>query len=489
MKLQFGSQVVRSYKRLSYTPWHAFAEFVDNSTQAFENHSDELLTHAGDTRPALKVEITYEPSDDVIVVRDNSIGMDLETLEKAMTVGLPPKNKSGRSRYGLGLKTAAFWLGDLWSVTTSRLGSAEEHTVTVDVDQVASGQDSLPVSTKKVDTGVHYTVVRIERLNRRFRGKTLSKIRDFLRSMYRVDLRERRLELLWRGESLRWEDSEHAFLLDGNGNPYKRDFRIDVEGRPVDGWAGVLAKGGRSIAGFSILHAGRVVRGWPNSWRPQEIYGQIEGSNDLVNQRLVGEINLDAFDVTHTKDDVLWFDDDRMKVERALREALKPLIVVAKTARVRSQEGPTRAVARRVAKQLKTGLSKDISAPTAASEGVILAARVKAGREIANGHSLLNPDITATVGDRSIAVYLAEDESADALYASTSVDDNQLTVVVSLRHPFASGITSSEALQVYVMLLAIEALAEQRPDKTLPRSGYVDALLRELREWGVWGRT
>ena len=41
-ELILGYDVVRSYKRLSYTPWHALAEFVDNSTQAYMDNSDEL---------------------------------------------------------------------------------------------------------------------------------------------------------------------------------------------------------------------------------------------------------------------------------------------------------------------------------------------------------------------------------------------------------------------------------------------------------------
>jgi|HubBroStandDraft_6_1064221.scaffolds.fasta_scaffold71331_3 hypothetical protein len=39
---KFGPQVVQSYRRLSYTPWHALAEFVDNSTQAYLNHQEAL---------------------------------------------------------------------------------------------------------------------------------------------------------------------------------------------------------------------------------------------------------------------------------------------------------------------------------------------------------------------------------------------------------------------------------------------------------------
>jgi hypothetical protein len=59
------------------------------------------------------------------------------------------------------------------------------------------------------------------------------------------------------------------------------------------------------------------------SWRPQSIYGQEGGSNDLVNQRLLGEVHLDPFDVSHTKDDILWLGDEEEEVERYLLNACK----------------------------------------------------------------------------------------------------------------------------------------------------------------------
>ena len=36
------SGVYATYKRLSYQPWTAIAEFVDNSTQSFYDHQEEL---------------------------------------------------------------------------------------------------------------------------------------------------------------------------------------------------------------------------------------------------------------------------------------------------------------------------------------------------------------------------------------------------------------------------------------------------------------
>jgi hypothetical protein len=77
------------------------------------------------------------------------------------------------------------------------------------------------------------------------------------------------------------------------------------------------------------MHANRVVRGWPDAWRPEKIFGIQR--NDLLNQRLLGEIHLDDFEVTHTKDNIQWFGDEQEQVEKKLEKAIGDLINVAKT--------------------------------------------------------------------------------------------------------------------------------------------------------------
>ena len=96
------------------------------------------------------------------------------------------------------------------------------------------------------------------------------------------------------------------------------------------GWFGVLKKGkaGRSKAGFSIFHNKRMVEGWPSSWRPWNIFGGRdgeEGSNNLLNQRLVGEIHLDDFEVAHTKDGMYWRSGEEEGLGKLLDKELADL--------------------------------------------------------------------------------------------------------------------------------------------------------------------
>ena len=317
-QLILGLDVIRSYKRLSYTIWHAIAEFVDNSTQSYFNNRDELDASLDASETRLEVSVVYDRDDDLLRISDNAMGMSYEELDYGLKVGARPAISSGRSQFGMGMKTAACWIGNLWTVRTKRLGDTVEHTVEIDVERVADGMNDLPytqIDGKK--PGDHYTVIEIRNHNREFRGRTISKIRDFLRSMYREDLRTGVITLLWNGEPLEWDDSVDQFLKAPNGDAYRRDLQFQVSGKEVTGWVGVLDRGSRARAGFSLLHAGRVVKGWPDSWRPEEIYGQFQGSNDLINQRLIGELRLDDFDVSHTKDDILWLGNEEEQLQKS----------------------------------------------------------------------------------------------------------------------------------------------------------------------------
>ena len=341
IQLQLGLSVIQSYKRLSYTPWHAIAELVDNATQSYFNNLDALDEAFSSAGESLCIGIVYEREGaGLLRVSDNAMGMSYDELTNALKVGFPPENTSGRSKYGMGLKTASCWIGNTWTVRTKKLGETTEHRVNVDVNKIASGDNDLAyfaVTGRPEDQ--HYTVIEVRDHNQVFRGRTMGKIKDFLRSMYRQDLRRGWATIEWQGSPLEWNDSDFQFLQARDGSTYRKDFEFYAAGKKVTGWVGVLSSGGRAKAGFSILHADRVVRGWPESWRPEAIYG-FQGRNDLINQRLVGEINLNDFEVSHTKDDILWYGDEQERVENLLKEECADYIEVARQYR-RGQEDPT----------------------------------------------------------------------------------------------------------------------------------------------------
>jgi len=90
----------------------------------------------------------------------------------------------------------------------------------------------------------------------------------------------------------------------------------------VSGWIGCFArnKGGQKFAGIAIFQNDRCIMGGPDSWRPSKLFGNARGGT--VNQRLVGEINLDDpnIEVSHTKDQVLWQGDQEDSIADFLHE-------------------------------------------------------------------------------------------------------------------------------------------------------------------------
>jgi hypothetical protein len=318
--MQIGPEIILSYRRLSYTPWHAIAEFIDNSTQAYINNKALLDSLYESENEKLTVTIIYQ--DDYMQIKDNAIGMSYENLINALRLGVPTMNSSGRSKYGMGLKTAACWIGNKWSIRTKKYGEKHEYKIEVDVQRIAEGETQLPVEISDSAKNEHYTIIEITSHNQRFRGRTINTIKQYLSSMYRQDFRSDALLLFWNSEILNWIELDNKLLSDPEKNNYKQSFDFIIDGKIISGWIGILKHGSRRDAGFTILQANRVIKGWPEAWRPKSLYGPL-GSNDLVNQRLLGEIHLDGFEVSHTKDDILWREDEEEKVEAALFEKAK----------------------------------------------------------------------------------------------------------------------------------------------------------------------
>ena len=137
LEIKFGHENFANYKRLAYKWWYALAEFVDNSTQSYFDHKTALESAYQEEGERFSVTITTDQ--EMLRISDNAMGMNLSDLERAMVVGVPPLNAEGRSRYGLGMKTAACWIGNKWKIVTTKLGDPEEYTVEIDVNEVVRG--------------------------------------------------------------------------------------------------------------------------------------------------------------------------------------------------------------------------------------------------------------------------------------------------------------------------------------------------------------
>lgn len=304
--------VYATYKNIKYDPWTAIAEFVDNSTQSYYDHKTQLRATADWN--GLLVEIVYERNSekgDRLVIRDNAHGMNFDDFQRAIILDSPPKVAT-RSEFGMGLKTAACWFGVNWSVESTELGSTVKYFASVDVDALHKYKnEEIEVQETTCPAEEHGTVITIWNLNRIISGRQVQKTKDQLRGMYRVDLRSGKIIIRYNGENLQFEEPKvfTEKLPDGSKKEWKEkvDFVIPYKGceLTVKGFIALRETASTSGAGFALIRRGRVIiGGYENAYRPEEIF---EKPNSFVYQRLFGELRLDNWPVTQTKDAFDWY--------------------------------------------------------------------------------------------------------------------------------------------------------------------------------------
>lgn len=483
MEFKLGNSVVNSYKRLSYTPWYAFAEFVDNSTQAYFNNKSLLDSIFEKESSNLTISIFYYSDEDKIVIKDNSIGMNSNEIQNALIVGLPPQIDNGRSKYGLGMKTSACWFGDEWKIITTKFGDNKRHEVVINVNQIISNTSEHSTKVEHTETPAnsdeHYTIIEISQLNRSLKGKTLGKIRDHLKSIYRYDFKSYGLKLFWQGDLLEWEDLIDKLHKNIDEKPYKIDFNFKLSnGKNVSGWVGVLRKGygGRKNAGFSIIKSNRVIQGWPNGFKPSTIFGDLDyGVNDLVNQRITGEIFLDDFEVSHTKDTIVWLDNELQELEEKLEQECKEAVYVARTLRYFTVKEDSFSEIRNeaisvVETELKSSEIVDYLTSVQPPEEDVIKQSLNSWtrRTMIDSSPEFKIEIGVDGSRISVLVYFVDYSEFDPyVVVETSIHLNTVNVIINTLHPHVSSMTTSESLINFIRHCIYDGVAEWKAIKLL----------------------
>ena len=237
------------------------------------------------------------------------------------------------------------------------------HVIEFSVNDVANDHRTLPHRTFEEPESEHYTIVQIDNLNRQMSDQEIAEVRRYLASLYRVDIRENLLTLTINGRPLQWRSPTASGNVHiEHGIECSREFpTFKLNNKDVSGRIAVLERGGRQNAGFTIIRRGRATVGYPNPWKPREIFGQHQGSNDLVNQRLVGEIHLDDFDVSHTKDGILWATGEEEELGERLRLISQDYIEIALS--FRKQGAPQAEPSRNVINSAKGLLREEMDSP------------------------------------------------------------------------------------------------------------------------------
>lgn len=350
-----GVSVLGVLRHLNYRPWYALSEFVDNALQSFTNNRQKLKEiHGQDYK--LRVDIDVDASSPPrISIRDNAAGIFEKEYGRAFRPAAAPADQHGLAEFGMGMKSAACWFAPRWTVRTSALGEDVVRTVHFDIANIVHDDiTELSIHEKDFEPDEHFTEIVLHDVFHLPVGRTIAKLKEHLGDIYRSFQRERMMELFFNGEILRYREPRilRAPYFKDQDSP-EREWRKQIEfdfgqGLSVNGFAALREKANTAKAGFALFRRGRVIQGsGDEGYRPPYVFG---ASNSYRFQRLFGELHLEGFDVSHTKDGFRWDDNEQPFLE-LLREHLDapelPLLRMAEGYRVRVNRAQMKTSARR----------------------------------------------------------------------------------------------------------------------------------------------
>tara|TARA_B100000886_G_scaffold215183_1_gene149226 strand:+ start:3522 stop:5033 length:1512 start_codon:yes stop_codon:yes gene_type:complete len=327
INVQFGGSVFGRFKDLNYSLWYAIAEFVDNSSHSYFENEKEIKKVKGG---GLEVRITFK-NNEVLMVTDNAYGMNKRDLEDLVEVARPKKAATvQRSEFGMGLKTGGFWLGKRIEIVTKKLNEKATCTLVLDLNKLVSDDfecDVVESVTHKENES--FTIIKITDFHRVVSRYAENKTKQTLASMYALDIKEKKMKLWWNTNPVEAHKREVAVI---DGVEKKWNVNLDINGKKVVGFLGALAPKyrGRKNAGIGISRNGRNINNCFNWWKPEVIFGE-QGRNDLVNQRVFGELEFDKrFGVSQTKDKIQFEGDEEIVLMKELKSLGAELINWAK---------------------------------------------------------------------------------------------------------------------------------------------------------------
>ncbi|MBA3405879.1 MAG: ATP-binding protein [Gemmatimonadaceae bacterium] len=476
-----------AFARLNYKPWFALAEFIDNAIQSFLSNQARLA-EAGHTGP-LVIDVNID--DNEIAITDRAGGIGWADFPRAFSPASPPADSTGLSEFGLGMKAAACWFARTWSVRTSALGEPIQRTVTFDIPAISrSGSETLPIETSTARESDHFTVITLSNLRVRPKGRTLSKIKEHLQSIYRVLMNEGvvklRVTTSGKAEELFYDappllKAPYYKLRDvpnALSREWRQPFEVDFGDRKVTGWAGILAKGSHTLAGFSVFRRRRLIEGSVGeTYKPHTIF---KAPNSFISGRVIGEIFVEGFDVSHTKDGIQWggYEEELLEAIRGkLNSPDCPLLDQAEgyRARVTADQLPKTfgsSALTDVAEAIADpGTSKAISDASQAINETLVSPQPELPIVVAPESILQQREHTVELpwggAFNTVLLQLIQDQAADFFSVATEKRANGegevLTVKLNLDHKFSVAFINDneQSLKPIIRLLAAFALSER----------------------------
>ena len=490
LNIQPQAGVLGVFSRLNYKPWYAIAEFVDNSTQSFYNNEKELLES---NIKNVTVKIQYDFEQNILTIIDDAYGMEMSDFARAVKVDSPPESKDGRNEFGMGLKTAASWFGNVWTVESTQFGSKNKYYTEVNIQELREKQlNTIDIISVDCQPEEHYTIITIKDITKKIDGsRTKGKIIQLLESMYRRDLNSGKVNIWFNDIPLHFDEYGCLKFRDKVWRK-ELDFNFDFDGQKhhVTGFVGILANGGFGKAGFALFRRGRVVVGGEEqNYKPEIIFHQAQSP---ISHKLFGELDLNDFPVNQAKDGFVWDDGLEIVFDEALKEQIQDYINIAKmTNKERAKEEEfSEQSSDNVQKQVETFANAisdsntsdfsdniDNNSSTTSDELVQYEEYLKStnneDEKIVGTKRNYQININEVV-KKNFIVEWAIGTKKYWIKAEESENDNDMNVTININHPFFKPYSNNEDFKVVLEKFVISFLvAEEQAKSTSDKDGYI----------------
>lgn len=491
LNIQPQASILNVFSRLSYKPWYAIAEFVDNSTQSYLNN--ELTLREDPDFNNLIVKVNYDFNNNTLTIVDNAFGMEIEKFKDAILLDSRNNEQNGRNEFGMGLKTAASWFGNVWSVTSTQLMSSNQYTATVDIPRLKDSNNNLiEILRSTVDVNSHGTTIIISDVTKKITGtRTIGKIKDLLASMYRRDINNKNIEVFFNDEKISFQ---HYPILNFRGKQWKKtlDFYVEFDNKKyhVTGFVAIMESGSFLKAGFALFRQDRVVIGGTDqNYKPTQIFGQ---SQSPIAHKLFGELDMNDFPVNQAKDGFVWDDGLEEAFVNELKNNIQEYIAISNlTIKERAKETE---FSKEVSEKIQNDVEKVLG--EMANDKVEELKKMDKLHETTsvynNGdledykQTFLSPNeedkIVGTKRSYIIPINLINNKKVnvnwqigkDDLWIDYTELENEIEVIINIDHPFFKPYSKDEQFKVVLEKFVLAfVIAEQQAKAASDKEGYI----------------
>lgn len=353
--ISVGSGILSIFSRRTCKLERVFSEFVDNSLQSYLDHKEELKQLNG----CEKCKVQIEWDSEKIVITDNAFGMNSEEFGRALKLRATNPNRARDNQlgiYGMGLKYAAVYLGNCYTIYSTALHSMDGRFAKINVKQFEEeNPDTLDAVVNDAFAEDHQTKITITELSVKRTPKKEEDLRRNLGIIYHHYINEGLLSISINGVPVAYERPELRpnecggyYLANLNSS-----FVAGGKEYKFTGWIGILNKGDQAITGINLVQAKRCIQ---LGYKPEKLFGK---GNSFQSSRIIGEIVFEGenYVLSFDKDAFVWADDgaeeafvnklasldDVKKIIKAAKELTfsdKPEKLCKKVRKSFSEEGP-----------------------------------------------------------------------------------------------------------------------------------------------------